>query len=48
MAAKELLMKGDHGDVLRMCRNMIMNYLTKRDARYKLVEEIEEYVLSSP
>ena len=46
MVAKDLLMKGKHDRVLHTCRNVIMNYLTTREARNELVEEIRSYILS--
>ncbi|MHA1595505.1 MAG: hypothetical protein ACTSXX_12335 [Candidatus Baldrarchaeia archaeon] len=39
-------MKGDYIEVLRTCRNVIMNYLAKRESREKLAKEIENYILS--
>ncbi len=46
MVAKDLLMKGKHDRVLHTCRNVVMNYLTTREARNELVEEIRSYILS--
>ena len=46
MVAKEELMRGNYPRVLNTCRNIIMNYLTKREARDKLAEEIVDYIIS--
>lgn len=46
MVAKEDLAQGKYDRVLNTCRNIIMNYLTKREARDKLTEEIVDYIIS--
>jgi|GEM_PF-2786332 hypothetical protein len=45
-AARELLIQGDYPNVLQTCRNIIMNYLTKRENRENLREDIIDYIIS--